>query len=343
MRRAIIVLGIIALFGFIAFRSLFGGQTDGWHQRLTVAVNTPEGEITGSAVTAIQIEEHSGILVVPQARGVKATVTGEAVAVEVDPGRWLFALLDGAEGLNSNAQGWVYVAYGANLRAESDVRLHDLVMAAIHSQPYDTPVTLPSDAWPLMVTFDDIARPETVRRVDPDDLDAVFGCARDAAQPSFPWRVAGLTYREWVAVEVVRLSREMASERSGLPGPVGDAITEFYFISDDHYYNAADKLRLAELRTQFTDTQQRTWRAARRALEQELPATLPTPQSVAASTGGPCHSLKVVTLEITREAVTEGRVEAVLRWINNLEKFRTDPNNPFTNTLPREIGYLRSY
>ena len=37
------------------------------------------------------------------------------------------------------------------------------------------PVPLPRANWPLMVTFDDLADPKTVRRVDPDNLAATFG------------------------------------------------------------------------------------------------------------------------------------------------------------------------
>lgn len=34
---------------------------------------------------------------------------------------------------------------------------------------------LPADGLPLLVTFNDITKPETVRRVDPTDLAAVLG------------------------------------------------------------------------------------------------------------------------------------------------------------------------
>ncbi|MBZ0164882.1 MAG: hypothetical protein K8H74_19495 [Notoacmeibacter sp.] len=64
------------------------------------------------------------------------------------------------------------------------------------------------------------------------------------------------------------------------------------------------------------------------------------PDNLAASFG-PGTRLTSVTLTITGEPVTEGRVEKVLGWINHLEDYRADPNNPFTNTLPREIGGLR--
>ena len=64
------------------------------------------------------------------------------------------------------------------------------------------------------------------------------------------------------------------------------------------------------------------------------------PENLAA-TFGPGVSLKRITLGITDEPVTEGKIERVLGWLNDLKKYRTDPTNPFTNTLPREIGYLR--
>ncbi len=37
------------------------------------------------------------------------------------------------------------------------------------------PVTLTGDLIPMLVTFDDITKPQTVREVDPEDLTAVFG------------------------------------------------------------------------------------------------------------------------------------------------------------------------
>ena len=318
MRRTIIVLGIIGLLGFITFRTLFGGATISWHQRLTVTIGTPMGEVSGASVTKITNTDTRGLLVVPDASGVHSSVRGEAVAVEVEPGRWLFALLSGDD-VNYKGQADQLARYAFRLGQDRAVldRSYESDMAELMAQPLNSPAPVPRDAYPMFVTFDDITKPETVRLVDPDDLDAAFGCARDAVQSNHPWRVAGVTYREWVASEVVRLSREMASEKSGLTGPVGDAITELHFITDDHNYNAADELRMTELRTHFSEKQLRVWRDARYTLEQELPATLATPQSVSANTGGPCHQLTSVTLEITRDALTVGRVEGVVGWLDD--------------------------
>lgn len=176
MRAVLIVAAIVAV-GFLAFRGCFGGWTTSWNQRLTLVIETPEGEVRGSAVTGVRVVEYSGPLTLPEARGPRATVTGEGVAVEVVPGRWLFALLDGADRKHSSAKSWVYAAYPRDGQGSggAGLRTHDMVMRAVRSQPRDTPVELPEQSWPMLVTFDDITKPETVREVEPEHLAAVFG------------------------------------------------------------------------------------------------------------------------------------------------------------------------
>lgn len=51
--------------------------------------------------------------------------------------------------------------------------------------------------------------------------------------------------------------------------------------------------------------------------------------------------LKSISLEITDDAPTESQLENTLDWINNLEKYRTNENNPFSSTLPTVIRHLR--
>ena len=64
------------------------------------------------------------------------------------------------------------------------------------------------------------------------------------------------------------------------------------------------------------------------------------PADLAASFG-PGVKLKRITVQITDDPVTMG-IEKRLGWLNTLDSYRTDPSNPFTNTLPAEIGSLRS-
>jgi hypothetical protein len=146
-----------------------------WNQRLTLVIETPQGEVRGSSVTSVSVVDYSGPLVPAEARGPRATVKGEAVAIEVVPDMWLFALLGGGEDAAGNATAWAEVTYAPSRDANNRSRGYWERVADIKGQPSDTPVPLPSEAWPMLVTFDDITKPETVRRVNPEDLEAAFG------------------------------------------------------------------------------------------------------------------------------------------------------------------------
>ena len=147
-----------------------------WNQRLTLVIETPQGEVRGAVVQRIDWEGTGAIGkalfdgVDPSSASVR--VTGEALAVEVVPGRWLFALLKGGEGWQGepglNAGFAIAVPRGHFAKSAEGVR-------EIVGFPKDTPVELPREAWPMLVMFDDITKPETVREVNPEDLAAVFG------------------------------------------------------------------------------------------------------------------------------------------------------------------------
>jgi len=322
--RVVVGLGAVALVLLLTLRALFGGGTVSWNQRLTLVIETPQGEVRGSAVTRVEDRTTKDLLAPGMA--LRRTISGEAVLLEVLPGRWLFALLQGEGG--ADAGHWVYAAYdlGTSLGADG-FPSYDAAMAKLRAQPLEVPVQLPEDGLPLMVTFDDITRPETVREVDPDDLDAAFGCTQTEGI-IFPWREAGMIRRDWIESETSRLSREMAAERAGLTDPAAAALEELYEIVERNYVTdeTTRRRRTGELRALFTREQQRQWEEARLELKAELPATLPSVERLTASVGGPCHRLKAVTLEITREAVTEGVVEGVLGWM---------PDYPEAPILPR--------
>ncbi len=170
--RLVVGLGAVAVFLFLAFQALFGSSTTGWNQRLTLVVETPQGEVRGSAVTRVENRTTRDLLA--PGKALRSTLTGEAVAVEVLPGRWLFALLQGEDA--TGAGGWVYAAFDLRAAVGSDgYPSYDESMRKLRALSLDEPAPLPKEAMPLLVTFDDITRPETVREVGPDDLAAVFG------------------------------------------------------------------------------------------------------------------------------------------------------------------------
>ncbi|MDW4548555.1 hypothetical protein R5H32_04230 [Defluviimonas sp. D31] len=152
-----------------------GSVEESWHQRMTVVIETSSGEVSGSAVQAIRWQGlDTAHRTTTPSNGARSRFysQGEVVAVEVTPGRWLFALLKGAQGWRGEpgaklgfALAVPQGAYASSVEA----------MALIKALPKDRPVTLPSEAYPLFVTFDDIADPKSVRQVDPADLAATFG------------------------------------------------------------------------------------------------------------------------------------------------------------------------
>ena len=171
MKWFCLTIACLGLLGFAAFRTLFSGQTVSWHQRLTVIVDTPAGEVRGSAVTEVTNVLTDGAWVVPQAQGVHTTIKGEATVVEVTPGHFLFALV-------SNAGVWAYEAFDLRHKGLPEVK------AKLTSQPPDSPVPLNlndveslmhASGSPMLVTFTDITDPKTVQKVDPLDFAASFG------------------------------------------------------------------------------------------------------------------------------------------------------------------------
>lgn len=289
-----------------------------WHQKLSLTVETPEGARSGSAVAGVMANFGRQL----SGNEVAYAYTGEAAVVEVAPGKYLFALLGGTEERYACAAGGALGWLGPWLKhfpKTVPTLNRGEWLAEVPRQAGKPAVAVPRYCLPMLVTFDDIADPKSVRQVDVNDMDAAFGCPATGGV-AMPWRQAGLTWRQWQAEEVARRATAGASARAGLTGRVAAALEETFRIDPPGYGpSAAEKLRLKELAEQFTPEEKRRWEEARKALEAELPATLPTPEALAASAGGPCHRLGAVTIAVTEEPVTAGRVEGVLGWLAKAE------------------------
>ncbi|MGC1487487.1 MAG: hypothetical protein WA784_06835 [Albidovulum sp.] len=140
-----------------------------WHQKLIVTAETPLGEVTGASVSAVSWQEH---LIKAEGMGWNHSVTGEAVVVEVAPGRYLFALLESAG--TTEYMGSVAPASISGQKSR-------VIDPALFDEVRDKRdraagvITVPDYQYPMLVTFDDIAAPVSVRLLDPADLAASFG------------------------------------------------------------------------------------------------------------------------------------------------------------------------
>jgi len=113
-----------------------------------------------------------------QAGKIYYKVRGEAVAVDLPGGRTLFALLRSDNDIEWSAH--VMQGLAPKIQGEPWAKSFDNVL--LINKKVEVPrmwpanATLPEQsAYPMLVTFGDIADPMTIASVDPDDLAATFG------------------------------------------------------------------------------------------------------------------------------------------------------------------------
>ncbi|MFM2389019.1 MAG: hypothetical protein RLZZ437_574 [Pseudomonadota bacterium] len=221
-----------------------------WHQKLTLAIETPTGPVTASTVQAIRWNGLSGAAreavssLQGSAGGFK--YTGEAAVIELAPGRYLFALLRGTGGFVGNPGENLAYALLEQRNQGGYVGTPETI-ALVRNLAPGQPLPLPPNAWPMLVTFADITDPASVQRVDPRDLDAAFGCAREPAGLVLPWRAAGQVYEAWLHDEVPRRAISEASAMAGVTGAAAAALEERYRIMGNWVRVDNEDERFAEL------------------------------------------------------------------------------------------------
>ncbi|MFM7334062.1 MAG: hypothetical protein ACKO1H_06575, partial [Tabrizicola sp.] len=140
-----------------------------WHQKLTVTVETPAGEVSGSSVSAVSWRKH---WIQTDGMGWSWDLTGEAVVVEVTPGRYLFALLKGA-----GTTEYMGSVAAASISGREGRVIDGALFAEVQGKRGRAAgvIAVPEGQYPMLVTFEDISDPASVRLVDPGDLAASFG------------------------------------------------------------------------------------------------------------------------------------------------------------------------
>jgi hypothetical protein len=156
--RVLVGLGAVLLALVVWVWMAIMPETHSWRQKLTLVVETPTGEVTGSSVIEVRARFY-GLTI---GNEVEYDLSGEAAVIEVLPGRYLFALIGGSEELFHRA---VNGRFLGKSRGEWLPEIPEQTKRAI----------LADDVMPMLVTFDDITKPETVQEVDPGYLKAVFG------------------------------------------------------------------------------------------------------------------------------------------------------------------------
>jgi hypothetical protein len=125
-----------------------------WHRKLTLTVSTPTGDVSASVVRLKEMRED------PVVHSAHSGERGEALVLEVAPGRYLFALIEE----NKPQEELLFFPGEPPL-------LSTRKLDAIKGKAIDIPLS----QYPMLVTFGDITEPKSVRKVDLRDLSASFG------------------------------------------------------------------------------------------------------------------------------------------------------------------------
>ena len=168
-KSALIGLAIlVGAIGFVWWR-WFPSYT--YHQKITVTVEAGGKEYSASSVTAVTWQYGPQLLA--EIQRATATLQGEAVHLELPGGKHLFAVLEINRTSNIRPNGCPYDAEGlaTYVFPEAVTRLY----WPADMKPLRNAREIPVGLRPLLVTFDDILRPETVREVDPDFPAATIG------------------------------------------------------------------------------------------------------------------------------------------------------------------------
>jgi hypothetical protein len=163
-RTAALALLLAMVFALPGCR-LIGFYNWSWNQKLELRVMTPDGEVSGSAVMRASYgfrPEWWGWG--DRGRSIIGH-SGEAAFVEVAPGRYLFAIM------SQNDPEMAYETFIGPITTSREERIEgfDRLYRLRETR------TLPRELYPTLVTFRDINDPASVEKVDPDDLEAIFG------------------------------------------------------------------------------------------------------------------------------------------------------------------------
>ncbi len=158
--KAVVTIAVLVIGWYILFP--FGS----FNYKLTLLVDTPEGQKIGSAVRKIIVAKMPKLL--PEEHGGSVDIKGEAVVVDLGQRGVLFALL------KENSRGEGDAKYMLLKEFPTDNVLMSL-KGIWYYQTLKIKKELSFDKLPMLVRFRDINDPKTVELVDPNDLEKTFG------------------------------------------------------------------------------------------------------------------------------------------------------------------------
>lgn len=172
MKKGLKVFGVITvcLIAAMAFAYAMGDKEPivySWHYKITVTVDTPEGEKSGSAVREARTEFQPRPELKDFPYHIEIKSRGEAVPVDLGKRGMLFALID----WDSYRELYNAFPYGGQMDGKSKFPRDDYYKKTLKS---GMKAELRAN-FPRMVTFKDIKDPKSAEAVKADDLAETLG------------------------------------------------------------------------------------------------------------------------------------------------------------------------
>lgn len=136
--------------------------------RMVVVVDTPRGVKRGAAVREVSITSPPKVPMLGEDRG-GVGVNGEAVIVDIAPGKTLFALLSGADGQYEFGGRDVSFLFRELAPTSPDAIIELWPVKPVTRRP------ILENPLPALVTFKDLRDPMSLTRLDANDLASTFG------------------------------------------------------------------------------------------------------------------------------------------------------------------------
>ena len=334
----IIIVPCILIALLMAYTFFFSSWS--WHQKMTIVVNTPNGEVSAHSVQRVFWTDEVAVPGFPGGRATNS-LKGEATVVELGNGKYLFALIKDAATL---AQFVVL---------EPEILDGTMSERGAHLEQVGRKGIVPLNKYPMLVTFTDINNPASVKLVDPNDLNSTFDCSADGSSSSdnstssgnssTPWLDAGLTWHAYqkqkAKQEIEQREDAFYKQRNALDKKISKLQKEFRVLSwktiapsgiiqgseQAAFRKARDKLYVSSGYGEKLDPLRKQRVALKASFESKREALIAAPKK-GRSTAKDCYSLKSITLEITDEPVSTGKVESVLGWLDEYYNQRLDGN-----------------
>jgi hypothetical protein len=166
LTKALLILAAFALCVVLLWKIKY--PTYAWNQKLTVIVSTPRGEVSGSSVVAISWSE---AFFRGEGAVFRLTMRGDATAVDLGGGQFLFALLAYEHSQEPHSTGVIPL----KLLGDEELYWSTDSFKKVQAARGRGPIVLPQKLYPRFLRFRDIKDSTTAELVDPNDLAKSFG------------------------------------------------------------------------------------------------------------------------------------------------------------------------